>query len=232
MGTIREYLFKFAWSLNDRKRAFICGSLGVGLGILINRLEDWTWQLSLLLGWILATISFLILQAIVLVSADGPMTEERLSNVKLDRKGLMMLTTFLSIFGTGIVGQLLTAVGKNPLGHSRLMVQLSVVAVLLAWVLLHTSFAVHYARLFYEAKDIHGHPFKEGRRSGFRFPGTETPTYLDFLYVSFTVALTYSMSDVNVENPVMRHTVLIHSLVSFFFYFIVGGGALNAILTS
>jgi len=232
MGTIREYLFKFAWSLNDRKRAIICGSLGVGLGILINRLEGWTWQLSFLLGWILATSSFLILQAVVLVNADGLMTQERVSNVKLDRRGLMMLTIFLSIFGTGTVGQLLTAVGKNPLGHSRLMVQLSLVAVLLAWVLLHTSFAVHYARLFYEAKDIYGRPFKEGRRSGFRIPGTENPNYLDFLYISFTVALTYSMSDVDVENPVMRHSVLIHSLVSFFFYAVVGGGAMNAILTS
>jgi len=187
---MREYLFNFAWSLNDRKRAVICGSLGVGLGILINRLVGWTWQLSFLLGWILATSSFLILQVIVLVSADGPMTRERLSNVKLDRRGLMMLTIFLSIFGTVIVGQLLTAVGKNPLGHSRLLVQLSVLAVLLAWFLLHTAFGVHYARLYYEAKDIHGRPFKEGRRSGFRFPGTETPNYLDFLYIALKVALT------------------------------------------
>ena len=144
----------------------------------------------------------------------------------------MVLTIFLSILGTGIVGQLLTAVGKHPLGHSRLLVPLSVIAILLAWFMLHTAFGVHYAQLYYEAKDIYGRPFKEGLRSGFRFPGTETPTYLDFLYVSFTVALTYSMSDVNVENPVMRHTVLIHSLVSFFFYVIVGGGALNALLTS
>ena len=199
---MREYLFNFAWSLNDRKRAVICGSLGVGLGILINRLVGWTWQLSFLLGWILATSSFLILQVIVLVSADGPMTRERLSNVKLDRRGLMMLTIFLSIFGTVIVGQLLTAVGKNPLGHSRLLVQLSVLAVLLAWFLLHTAFGVHYARLYYEAKDIHGRPFKAGRRSGFRFPGTETPNYLDFLYIALKVALTYDMGDVVVENPV------------------------------
>ena len=232
MGTIREYLFKFACSLNDRKRAVICGSLGAGLGILINRLVGWTWQPSFLLGWILATSSFLILQVIVLVSADGPMTRERLSNIKLDRRGLMMLTVFLSIFGTGIVGQLLTAVGKNPLRHSRLMVQLSVVAILLAWVLLHTAFAVHYARLFYEAKDIHGRPFKEGRRSGFRFPGTENPNYLDFLYIGLKVALTYDMGDVVVENPVLRHNVMVHSMVSFFFKAVVLAGALNAILTS
>jgi len=225
-------LFNFAWSLNDRKRAVICGSLGVGLGILINRLVGWTWQLSFLLGWILATSSFLILQVIVLVSADGPMTRERLSNVKLDRRGLMMLTIFLSIFGTVIVGQLLTAVGKNPLGHSRLLVQLSVLAVLLAWFLLHTAFGVHYARLYYEAKDIHGRPFKEGRRSGFRFPGTETPNYLDFLYIALKVALTYDMGDVVVENPVLRHNVMVHSMISFFFNAVVLAGALNAILTS
>jgi len=229
---MREYLFNFAWSLNDRKRAVICGSLGVGLGILINRLVGWTWQLSFLLGWILATSSFLILQVIVLVSADGPMTRERLSNVKLDRRGLMMLTIFLSIFGTVIVGQLLTAVGKNPLGHSRLLVQLSVLAVLLAWFLLHTAFGVHYARLYYEAKDIHGRPFKEGRRSGFRFPGTETPNYLDFLYIALKVALTYDMGDVVVENPVLRHNVMVHSMISFFFNAVVLAGALNAILTS
>ena len=229
---MREYLFNFAWSLNDRKRAVICGSLGVGLGILINRLVGWTWQLSFLLGWILATSSFLILQVIVLVSADGPMTRERLSNVKLDRRGLMMLTIFLSIFGTVIVGQLLTAVGKNPLGHSRLLVQLSVLAVLLAWFLLHTAFGVHYARLYYEAKDIHGRPFKEGRRSGFRFPGTETPNYLDFLYIALKVALTYDMGDVVVENPVLRNNVMVHSMISFFFNAVVLAGALNAILTS
>ena len=225
-------MFNFAWSLNDRKRAVICGSLGVGLGILINRLVGWTWQLSFLLGWILATSSFLILQVIVLVSADGPMTQERVSNVNLDRKGLMMLTVFLSILGTGIVGQLLTAVGKNPLGHSRLLVQLSVLAVLLAWFLLHTAFGVHYARLYYEAKDIHGRPFKEGRRSGFRFPGTETPNYLDFLYIALKVALTYDMGDVVVENPVLRHNVMVHSMISFFFNAVVLAGALNAILTS
>ena len=103
---------------------------------------------------------------------------------------------------------------------------------LLVSLLLHTAFGVHYARLYYEAKDRHGHPFKEGRRSGFRFPGTETPAYVDFLYVSFTVALTYSMSDVDVGNRMMRRTVLIHSIVSFFFYSTVLAGVVNAILTS
>ena len=232
MGTIWEWLFNFAWSLTDRRRAIICGSLGVGLAVLVNRLQGWKWELSFLLGWILAAGSFLILQAIVLVSADGPMTRARVSKVEPNRRVLMVLTILLSIFGTGTVGKVLTAVGKHSMGHSHLLLLLSVVAVLLAWFALHTAFAVHYARLYYEAKDIHGRPFKSGRRSGFLFPGTETPTYLDFLYVAFTVALTYAASDVDVENPVMRRTVLIHSLVSFFFYSTVLVGLLNAVVTS
>jgi uncharacterized membrane protein len=97
---------------------------------------------------------------------------------------------------------------------------------------LHTAFGVHYARLYYEGKDIHGRPFEAGQRKGFRFPGTENPNYLDFLYISLKVALIYDMGEVVVENPVIRHNVLVHSLVSFFFNVVVLAGAMNAIVTS
>jgi len=229
---MKESLFNLVWNLHDRRRAALCCPLGVGLGLLVSLLLHWTWELSFLMGWILAVGSYLLLLGIVIVSADGPMTQRRVSKREPNRRALRLLTIVVLIFGTGTVGQLLTAVGKQSFAHSRLVLLLSVVAVLLAWLLLHTAFGVHYARLYYEAKDGHGHPFKEGRRSGFRFPGTETPAYLDFLYVSFTVALTYSMSDVNVENRMMRRTVLIHSIVSFFFYSTVLAGVVNAILTS
>ena len=232
MGKMRESWFNFVWNLHDRRRAGICISLGVAVAVLVNQLLGWRGETSFLSGWILGLGSYLVLLGIVVFSADGPMTQQRVSKDEPNRMALLVLTILVSIFGTGIVGLLLTAVGKHSLGHSRLLLVMSVVAVLLAWFYLHTAFGQHYARLYYEAKDIHGRPFKEGERRGFHFPGTETPTYLDFLYVSFTLALTYSMSDVNVENEVMRRTVLLHSLVSFFFYSTVLGGVLNAIVTS
>ncbi len=183
-------------------------------------------------GLITVLSSDLILRGIVMFSSDGPMTRDRVSKDEPNRTTLMVLTILVSILGTGIVGQLLTSVGKHPHGQTRMLLLLAGIAVLLSWVVLHTAFGVHYARLYYEATDIHGHPFKQGLRRGFNFPGTETPNYVDFLYVSFTVALTYSMSDVVVENPLMRRTVLIHGLISFFFYTTVLAGVLNAILTS
>ncbi len=232
LGKARKSLFDLAWGLHDRGRTAICSSLGVATALLVNRLLGWTWQLSFLCGLIMAMGSELILRSIVFFSADGPMTRDRVSQDEPNQKALMVSIISLSIIATGTVGQVLTAVSKHPKGQARILLILSVVAVLLSWAVLHTVFGVHYARLYYEAKDIHGRPFKEGRRSGFHFPGTETPNYIDFLYVSFTVALTYSMSDVVVENPLMRRTVLIHSLVSFFFYSTALAGLLNAILTS
>jgi uncharacterized membrane protein len=232
MGKMRERLFQFVWELHDRSRAGICIIFGVGVAVLDNQLLGWKWETSFLVGWILGVGGYLVLLGIVIVSADGPMTQQRVSKDEPNRVALLVMTVFLSIFGTGIVGVVLTAVGKHSTGHSRLLLVLSVFAVLLSWFYLHTAFGQHYARLYYEAKDIHGRPFKEGRRSGFHFPGTEIPTYLDFLYVAFTLALTYSMSDVNVESELMRRTVLLHSLVSFFFYSTVLAGVLNAIVTS
>jgi len=63
------------------------------------------------------------------------------------------------------------------------------------------------------------------------FPGTDLPNYLDFIYVSFTVGLTYAMSDVNVTSDRLRRLVLIHSVVSFFFYSTVLGVVMNAFIT-
>jgi uncharacterized membrane protein len=229
---MRKGLFNFAWSLHDRGRTAICVLLGVATTVLIDKLLGLTWQLSLVCGLITAMGIDLILRGIVLFSADGPMTRERVSQDEPNRKALMVSIISLSLLATGAVGQVLTAVSKHPQGQARVLLVLSAVAVLLSWVVLHTTFGVHYARLYYEPKDIHGRPFKEGRRSGFHFPGTETPNYIDFLYVAFTVALTYSMSDVVVENPLMRRTVLIHSLISFFFYSTVLAGVLNAVLIS
>ncbi len=229
---MRRWLFNFAWNLHDRERAAICIPLGVATAVLVNRLLVWSWQLSFLCGLIMTMGSDLILRGLVIFSADGPMTRERVSQDEPNRKTLMVSIISLSILATGTVGQVLTAVSKHAQGQARVLLLLSVAAVLLCWVVLHTTFGVHYARLYYEVKDTHGRPFKEGRGSGFHFPGTETPNYIDFLYVSFTVALTYSMSDVVVENSLMRRTVLIHSLVSFFFYSTVLAGVLNAILTS
>ncbi len=52
------------------------------------------------------------------------------------------------------------------------------------------------------------------------------------MYISFTVGLTCAISDVDVTSATQRRGVLVHSLISFFFYTTILGVVLNAIMTS
>jgi uncharacterized membrane protein len=130
------------------------------------------------------------------------------------------------------MGVILTSVGSHHPAQARLLVGLSVWAVIMSWLILHTAAGQHYARLYFEDTDRQGRPFPGGMRQGLEFPGGAPPTYLDFMYFAFAVGLTYAVSDVNVTSVIQRRMVLIHSVVSFFFFTTILGVVLNAIVTS
>jgi uncharacterized membrane protein len=223
---------QFAWELHDRRRAVISWSLGAVAGVI-----SWQWlgfigKVAFLAGWILFLTAYLVLLGIVVFQADGTMTRQRVSRDEPNRVFLLFVLIVVALLGNICVGVILTSVGNKHPAHAHLLVALSVWAVVMSWFLLHTAVGQHYARLYYEDTDAQGRPFPGGMRQGFLFPGDEEPAYLDFMYISFTVGLTYSISDVNVTSATQRRMVLIHSIVSFFFYSMVLGVVLNAIVTS
>ena len=48
-------------------------------------------------------------------------------------------------------------------------------------------------------------------------PRERTPTYGDFLYFSFTIGMTFQVSDVQIADADIRRIVLIHGAVAFFY---------------
>ena len=79
-----------------------------------------------------------------------------------------------------------------------------------SWILLPTLFTLDYARLFYRVET----------GEGLQFPGVDRtfkPTYLDFLYFAFTIAVALQTSDVTVTTRPMRRLVLLQSLLAFVF---------------
>jgi uncharacterized membrane protein len=230
MGKVRDGLYQFIWELNDPKRAGLCLLLGGAVYALVWQ-RGWGWELSFLSAWIVALSAYLLLLYIVIFTADAQRTRERISQVDPTQLFMLIVLTLVTLLSNMSVGVILTAVGQRPAGHVRILLTLGVIAVVLSWLLLHTAFGQHYARLYYDDTDRHGRPFPGGLRRGFVFPETPEPTYEDFLYVSFAIGLTYAMSDVNVTDEVQRRTVL-HSIIAFFFYSTVLGVVLNAIVTS
>ena len=222
----------FVWHLRDRQRTLLCAPLGIGAGIVGWKIFGWIGEAAILVGWIFGVGSYLVLLGYVIFLADGPTTQRRVSKDDPSPKYLLIVVILVALLGNATVGTILTSVGKRPAAHAGPLLALGVLSIVLSWFLLHTAFGQQYARLYYDDFDEQGRPFPGGMRRGFIFSGTDLPCYLDFIYVAFTVGLTYAVSDVNVTSDRLRRLVLIHSVISFFFYSTVLGVVLNAIVTS
>jgi uncharacterized membrane protein len=85
---------------------------------------------------------------------------------------------------------------------------MAALGVISAWGVLHTSFALHYAYLYYRSEESAG---------GLAFPGDQSPQQRDFAYFAFTIGTSFAVSDVNVTDPAIRQAVLGHQILSFFY---------------
>ena len=88
------------------------------------------------------------------------------------------------------------------------------IALFMTWLELHNVFALYYAKSYYELNTTE---LPEGQsQQGFIFEGSE-PTFSDFIYVAYSIGLTYSMTDCSVEDSAIRRVVIIHCVASFLY---------------
>ncbi len=90
---------------------------------------------------------------------------------------------------------------------------LAITTLIGSWLLVHTIFALHYARGYYQDHKT----LSECKAQGLDFPGEDDPDYWDFLYFSFVIGMTSQVSDVEVTSRSMRRLSLIHGILAFFF---------------
>lgn len=89
---------------------------------------------------------------------------------------------------------------------------LAMTGVVISWWLVHTVFTMRYAHLFYSTD--------ENRKliGGLEFPGNEKePDYLDFVYFSFVIGMTFQVSDVEISSKHIRRLAWMHGLIAFAF---------------
>lgn len=131
--------------------------------------------------------------------------------------------------GTAVRDFVLVAIGAVSLGAVVLMLfhgketsaptfVLGMLSIAGSWVVLHTVYALRYARLYY-ATPVGGLDFQQDAE----------PTYRDFAYLAFTVGMTFQVSDTDIRQPALRTTVLRHALVSFGYNTIVVAVTINAV---
>ncbi|QJY44790.1 DUF1345 domain-containing protein [Pseudonocardia broussonetiae] len=114
-----------------------------------------------------------------------------------------------AVVSLGAVALALTRASGNRDAVAVALVILGVVAVVLAWALVNTVFALKYARLYY--KD------EAGADGGIDFKQDQPPAYSDFAYLAFTVGMSFAVSETEPVDTQVRKVALAHALLSYAF---------------
>jgi uncharacterized membrane protein len=100
----------------------------------------------------------------------------------------------------------------KPGGQRDLYLGAVAATLLLSWLVTHMVFALRYAHEYY-ARDEHP-PAIDG---GLEFPGGLAPDYLDFVYFSLVLGMTFQVSDVQITSRKLRRLATLHGLIGFLF---------------
>jgi uncharacterized membrane protein len=181
-------------------------------------------NIAILLGWDAFVLCYLAIGWAVIGLTDENLTRERAQRYDPGGYVIFLLVIFAASASFVAIGFMVGDIRDLAFWPRAERLTLSVTALLLSWLLIHTVFAFHYARLYYflpEGKAAH--------HRGLKFPEDDEPDYLDFAYYSFVVGMTSQVSDVAVLSRPMRRLTLIHGVLSFIYNIAILAMSINII---
>jgi uncharacterized membrane protein len=123
-----------------------------------------------------------------------------------------------SLASLAAVGAVLADSSTGSSDTQAMLALLCIASVVVAWLLVHTIFALRYAELYYTKP-----------AGGVEFGDTKTPTYADFAYLAFTLGMTYQVSDTTLGSRQFRITALRHALLAYLFGTIIVATTINLV---
>jgi uncharacterized membrane protein len=179
----------------------------------------WQWQYAAAIGWIVAALVYSGWMWIIIAPSDAARTK-RLASREDPTRGISdLLIVLLSIASLSTVVITLVQSGNAHGATKAVLAGMALGSVAFSWILLHTLFTLHYARIYYT----------DGG-TGVNFNQVDPPRYLDFAYLSFTLGMTYQVSDTNLTTFNIRSLALRHALLSFLFGSIILATTINLIV--
>lgn len=210
-------------AMNRHPPAWLRLTLGLGAALLALALlpSSWPWEARALVGWLVFCAVNLGVLWSAMLWADSEGTRQLATREDDSRAVAAFLTTAAALISLVGVGYTLYASGQAKPPLNVALTGLTVLTVALSWALVHTEYTLHYARRFYT--DGGGVSFPDGQDI------LDDPNYLDFAYLSLTVAMTFQVSDTNITSRSMRRLLMRHVLLSYFFATVIIAVTINAV---
>ncbi|HEX7368362.1 MAG TPA: DUF1345 domain-containing protein [Candidatus Saccharimonadales bacterium] len=159
-----------------------------------------------LAGWDTLAIVFTGTSLLTVLPFDAAATRSHALRENPGRAAADVLLVVTSLASIAAVAVLLVLAHKTSGVERNMDIGLGLFSIVVSWAVVHTVFMLKYARLYY------GHP--EG---GIDFNDRESPRYLDFAYLAFTVGMTFQVSDTDLQTKTIRTTVLRQALLAYVF---------------
>jgi uncharacterized membrane protein len=176
------------------------------------------WPYALLGGWDTAALIFTVWVWLMMASMNSADTAAHATQEEPGRAQTDILVLLSAVASLVAVGYVLVQASSEKGAAQDLLAGLGVLSVALSWFAVHSLFALRYARLYYG-----GHP------GGIDFNQKTPPRYLDFAYVSFTIGMTFQVSDTQLETPPIRTTALRQALLAYLFGAVILAATINLI---
>jgi uncharacterized membrane protein len=196
------------------QRLLACAILGTVVAVVAAFVCPW--QIAVLIGW---NVSLALLVAwlwLRVAAMDANATRDSAMNNAFSHLVAEILVIAASVLNLVVVGSALVQATSQPVVGASLINGACVLSVALSWAVIHTVYAFRYARMYYE------------RGGGIGFEDAP-PDYRDFAYLSFTIGMTYQVSDTPFTLRDFRRAALGHMLLSYLFGAVIGATLINVV---
>lgn len=199
-----------------RPRLFAAAAAGAVAYFLLP--DAWTFTARVLVAWNLGVWPYLaaLCWLMVRTSAEGVRGIARQEDAS--SAGLMVIMCSAAVLSlAAIVVEL--GHGDDSGERTLFVYGITTLTVVGSWLLVAALYAFHYAHLYYSAP---------AHRLPLEFPeGLKSPSYIDFMYFAATISVAVQTSDVSVRTTAMRATVMVQSVLCFFFNLAILGLSIN-----
>lgn len=178
--------------------------------------------------WLTYSVSSLILSALTIFNVHPEVMHQDAHAQDSSKTLVFLFALFAAIASLFAIVILMQNSRTNGAGQLTLHVLLSLACVISSWLLVHTIFTFRYAHFFYcnvEKEDVKD----EIEPGGLEFPKENEPDYVDFLYFSYVIGMTFQVSDVQISSKAIRRLALLHGLLAFAFNTVIVALSINII---
>ena len=197
--------------INSIHKLLICLAIAVVIYFIVE-IKNIDVLTHVMIGWDTFSVCMIVMEWITFFITSAKQIRIQ-SKVQDPNRSIIFIIILICTLASFLTVLLLIVTKKDGDDGASWRLPIAVAGMLFSWILIHTTFTLRYAHIFYG--DHKTNP--NTHAGGLEFPGDELPDYLDFAYYSFVLGMTFQVSDVQITSKRLRHLALLHGLISFIF---------------